>query len=118
MQPSQPGVSGVKLTPSYSGMTGLDAGTLSAISLWASLPLTASNRTQNQTTDNLRLRLNAQAAVQEANTPPVSPGELGETRFASGIFSLILGKLGVDGVLYAKSRRRTNQEPTMEGDQS
>ncbi len=117
-QPSYPDRSGVMLAPTISGTTRLAGGASTAITLRVSLPLTASNRTQDQTSDKLRLRVNAQAAVPEANTPHVPPGELGETGFSGGIFPLILGMLGVGGILYAKSRRHTQQEHMMEGDQS
>jgi hypothetical protein len=118
MQPSRPDASDLLLTPSHSGMTRLEAGASTAITIRASLPLTASNRTQNQTTDNLRLRVNAQVAVPEASTPQpphVPQSELGETGFSGGIFPLILGMLGVGSVLYAMSKRPTRQEHTMEG---
>lgn len=119
VQPSRPEASGVILNPCHSGVIRLEAGASTAIMIRASLPITASNRTQNQTSDNMPLRVNARAVVPEANTPQsphVPPGALGKTGFFGGIFPLILCMLGVGGVLYAMSRRHTNQEHTMEGD--
>jgi hypothetical protein len=118
--------SGIILGPAGSGTSTLGVGETTAVTVRAWLPPTAKNDTQDQVSENMRVIVHARdssSSTEEPGQPEehvhgkpdVPPGELEDTGYSGGLLPLALGILVTGGVLYAKSRCRTPDEPNQDG---
>lgn len=111
----------ILLGADVSGSSALGSGETTAVTVRAWLPATAGNETQDQSSELLRITVHASGAdplitapeesEEQASEKPVLPssGALGDTGFSAEILPLALGVLVTGTVLFARSRRRSNQ---------
>lgn len=112
---------GILLGADVSGSSTLGSGETTAVTVRAWLPATAGNQTQDQSSELIRITVLASDAdplitapeesEEQASEKPVfpSPGALGDTGYSAEILPLALGAIVTGTVLFARSRRRSNQ---------